>query len=154
MTTIAVDNRSIAADGLSAFGREIFRTDKQKLIVKYGRIYAMAGEVAARAAIIEWHNNGADPATVPLPGMDWNLLVVDLDGIRLYGNNTPYPTEIKPPFALGSGDAYAIGAMEAGATPREAVEIAAKRNTHTGGQIVSLDISKALLPVPMMADVA
>jgi ATP-dependent protease HslVU (ClpYQ) peptidase subunit len=35
-------------------------------------------------------------------------------------------------YAIGSGAAYAIGALEAGATPTEAVEIASRNDVMTG----------------------
>jgi hypothetical protein len=38
--------------------------------------------------------------------------------------------------AIGSGREYALAALDAGATPRKAVEAAKKRDTNTGGNVV------------------
>lgn len=50
------------------------------------------------------------------------------------------PHEVDLPFACGSGSDYAIGAMLAGKSPREAVELAAKKNSATGGKIMEMKI--------------
>jgi hypothetical protein len=43
-------------------------------------------------------------------------------------------------ITLGSGGAAARGAMMAGATPKEAVSIASKIDTYTGGKIVEMTV--------------
>jgi ATP-dependent protease HslVU (ClpYQ) peptidase subunit len=47
---------------------------------------------------------------------------------------------IDPPFAIGSGMDFALGAMDAGKSPAEAVEIACRRDPHSGGEVTSLSI--------------
>lgn len=51
-------------------------------------------------------------------------------------------------YAWGSGYQYAIGAMEAGCTAAEAVKIAAKRDTHTGGRIRVLRLEEVCKKKP------
>ncbi|MOA55862.1 hypothetical protein D3C78_1797360 [compost metagenome] len=45
------------------------------------------------------------------------------------------------PYAIGSGLAYALGAMDMGADAERAVQAAAKRDTATGGRIRTLRIA-------------
>jgi hypothetical protein len=57
------------------------------------------------------------------------------DGIYMY-ESTIIPARIKEPFyAIGTGSAYAMAAMHLGASPREAVEIAALYDPATRGPI-------------------
>lgn len=44
------------------------------------------------------------------------------------------------PVGIGSGRKYAIGALVAGATPEDAVRIAAAFDVYTGGDVVSLTV--------------
>ena len=44
-------------------------------------------------------------------------------------------------YGIGSGAAYALGAMKAGATPKEAVETAKYFDLYTGGEINTLDLT-------------
>lgn len=48
-----------------------------------------------------------------------------------------------PPFALGIGSDYAMGAILAGASAERAVEIACELDTHCGGEIVVMEIPQA-----------
>lgn len=101
-----------------------------------------------RESLIAWHLAGADPAKLPpAEKADWNLLVVDPDSIQLYSSDVPYPIDVKPPFAIGSGEKYALGAMDGGLSPAEAVLAASKRDPYTGGNIQAIDILEALSPV-------
>lgn len=52
------------------------------------------------------------------------------------------PEESDCPFAIGSGEDHALTAMDMGATAKEAVEFAAKRDSKTGGLIRAFDPKK------------
>lgn len=150
MTTIATDGRTIAADGLACIGNEIVQWDCPKIVVREGRIYALTGSDALGRAAIEWHIAGADPSKLPVAGRDatWSLIVIDgplpIRTATRYTEAMPYPDLFPLPQAFGSGCEYAMGALLAGASPRESVEIAAKLNCHTGGAIQVVDIAEAL----------
>ncbi|MNI98876.1 hypothetical protein D3C73_1578140 [compost metagenome] len=46
------------------------------------------------------------------------------------------------PYAIGSGTPYAFAAMDMGASAEKAVEMAARRDTSTGGTIRTLRIDQ------------
>jgi hypothetical protein len=140
MTTIATDGITIAADTASFFGNILHRKDKTKLVVRHGRIYTISGTAAILESAIKWHHAGADPNDAPKHG-DWNLLVIDRDAITLFASDVPYPTLVEPPFAMGTGDSLAIGAMDAGCTPEQAVRIAIRRDANTDGDVQVLKIA-------------
>lgn len=150
MTTIAIDSRTVAADGMSCVGDEIIDLDMQKIIVKYGRVYAITGSQPLGMAAIDWHMAGATPGSQPGAGgnIEWSLIVIEgtapIRSVTKYTSAVPYPDVYPIPQAFGSGCEYAMGALLHGASPREAVEIAAKLNSKTGGAIKVVDIEHAL----------
>lgn len=154
MTTIATDGITIVADGRRTIGNELVCDNERKLIVRNGCVYAFTGDFAAFEPAIQWHATGAAPKNVPQhwpeQGGGWTLIVIQYSDRRkeltltAYQAKIPYPVEYPFPQAFGSGCEYALGAMDAGATPLGAVQIAAHRNVHTGGEIVEVDIREAL----------
>lgn len=146
MTTIALNSSHIAADGRSCFGSQIQTEERIKLHLSGPYIYAVAGKGAVTNALIAWHQAGADPARVPPGNFDWDLLVVSIEDRFIYQSTCPYPRSLEPdePFAMGSGDDFALAALDLGKTPAEAVAAAAKRDIYTGGRILSWDIRKML----------
>ena len=151
MTTIAIDALgNIAADGRATCDNEIVREDREKITQAHGRIYAVTGCASLTAELIKWHHAGADAAKLPLynGGKGWGLIVIQGDGLYFYTNTVPHAmaNEYKMPVAFGSGQGWAMGAMMHGATAREAVEIACKIDTGSGGKITSMNIADALAP--------
>lgn len=65
------------------------------------------------------------------------------DGTVYWIDKHNEPAEYLLPAAIGSGSEYAIGAMLAGKTPAEAVEIASKRDLTTAGTITALHLEEA-----------
>lgn len=150
MTTIATDGRTVAADGMSCVGDEIIDLEAQKIIVKHGRVYAITGSHPLGMAAIDWHMAGATPGSQPGAGGDieWSLIVIEgtapIRSVTKYTSAVPYPDAYPIPQAFGSGCEYAMGALLHGASPLEAVEIAARLNSKTGGTIEVVDIEYAL----------
>lgn len=64
---------------------------------------------------------------------DFQVIVIDKDGERVWLLDSELtPMEVQGEFfAVGSGAAYALGALEAGASPAQAVAIAAKYDQFT-----------------------
>ena len=76
----------------------------------------------------------------------FNALVIREDGIREY-NNSLYPDSVNTLdkyTVIGSGTAFAMGALAAGCTPQQAVEITSKFDHSTGGKVrkVHCDFAK------------
>lgn len=170
MTTIATDGRLIAADGQSSLDGVIINSQKDKIVVRHGRIFALAGDSPARDLIFRYvndyfqfaaHPHPLSPPELPVGAGSWQVLVItperDEDGryvAYVFADELPHPVRVPTPFALGSGGQFALGAMEAGASPAEAVLIAAKRDPATNDFVRVIDISRELLPRAMVADAA
>ena len=80
------------------------------------------------------NNLMADSGDMNITTTEFDLMV-ELDGraFIMGGDMTVFP--INDFFAVGSGSEFALGAMEFGASAREAVAIAAKYDIFTGGVI-------------------
>lgn len=134
MTTIAVDGKSVAGDGMVTSGTTVCNTDFCKVHrLSDGRIAGIAGSAFNVIPFVEWLENGGD---CPELSEGFDALVLHPDGkcwaYNEKGRFIPEPA----PTAVGSGREIAIGAMLAGASAREAVAIAATRDNGTGGAIV------------------
>lgn len=155
MTTIAITDTEIAADGLRLFTDLIAGTKHQKIVVTDDAVYAFTGTLPAMTPIIEWHKAGADPDKLPSNlGSDWGTLIVinQADGIHKYSCSCLYKECFSPPIAFGAGADYALGAMWHGASAREAVEYICKRTNHTGGEVMSVDIRRFLAQIKEAAE--
>jgi len=134
MTTIATDGRSMAGDGL-ATSQTVAITDRKMVKVwrlEDGRIVGCAGDRSDALAFRDWLNGSERPKIVK----SFEALVLNMDGTaqyfcdpRLIGDIVELPT------AIGSGMSFALAAMDAGASPDQAVRIAAERDPFTGGDI-------------------
>lgn len=137
MTCITTDGRTMAADGQcqTSFG-VINDTSRAKIAkLRDGRIAGMAGLAYDLSAFIGWLEAG-EPKKVPEFYEEMIALVLMLDGtVRSYNHQGRWVVDMIP-TATGSGSELAIGAMEAGASPRVAVEIACRRHNGCGGAIV------------------
>ncbi len=89
--------------------------------------------------LVDWYNNGADPAKYPNRQRDkddWgSFIVIKPDGIYSY-EQSPTPVKLEDKnVACGSGRDFAITAMHLGKTAIEAVEIACLFDTGCGNGI-------------------
>lgn len=137
MTTIATDGRTMASDGrASRRGTIVSEVIEKVRKLDDGRILGVSGTLDDMEAAVRWFNEGGDK-----PKIDENtsLLLLTAAGASIYESNLlAQPCAL--PVAIGSGMDLAIGAMEAGRSPTEAVEIAARRDTDTGGTITELSL--------------
>lgn len=146
MSTIAVTLSEIAADGQATRGNDRSSIATRKIIVEKTRIYAAVGNAAILKPLADWYAAGRNPDATPVcdPEDDWTLIVIDrADGMVIIENSSPYPIPLVPPYAIGSGRDFAMGAMLAGASARQAVEIACARDIYSGGAIQSVDLVAA-----------
>lgn len=151
MTTIAFDGKTIAGDSRITYNDNEIAGDYDTKVWRIssggiisGRIFGFAGARSMRDAVHSWIKNGCKKEDHPKEG-DWSALVFKgsedyhNDGYCLhYTNATPYGALVQAPFAIGSGDKYAVAAMHCGKTAAEAVSIAAKLDPFTGGEVISL----------------
>jgi ATP-dependent protease HslVU (ClpYQ) peptidase subunit len=136
VTVIATDGRTMAGDGLSKDRGGLICNDKVQKVrrLKDRRIMGVAGNPFDIDALEEWLNNGGDFPTLQ-NDEEFDLLVLELDGrVFSYAKHGRRSEELVP-IAIGSGTDLAVGAMEAGASPEEAVSIACRRHTECGGEI-------------------
>ena len=135
MTTIAFDGVTLAADTRRTFGVTP-KDDTTKIHTfskgpwKYG---AAAGDVFQILAFYDYlEGNREDPG---LTDDDAIVLVVNEAGQAYAINHLNIPYQTPVPWAIGTGGDYAMGAMHAGKTAVEAVQIASKLDVNTGPEV-------------------
>jgi ATP-dependent protease HslVU (ClpYQ) peptidase subunit len=141
MTTVATDGKSMAADGLSLDGDGLICSliIRKARRLKDGRVMGAAGNPFDLDALEQWLNEGGDFPELQ-DDEEFDLLVLETNGsVFSYAKLGRRSSELLP-IAIGSGRELAVGAMEAGATPFEAVEIACKRHNGSGGKIIAFDL--------------
>lgn len=114
----------------------------QKLYRAKGHVIGTSGDSYSGLAFIEWFKAGSDPDAIPnftsLPeDQDFECMVIRPNRTVYTVNKLFVPYDRTRPryVILGSGTACAAGALEQGATAREAVRIAAKLDDATGGRL-------------------
>lgn len=134
----------MAADRLVTWGDCRFAECTKVHRLNCGSLLGWAGSHQLLYAVRGWIEGGADFAAPPRTYEDaqFDALVISPDGrsraldARLCGWE-----EFEAPFvAIGSGMAYALGAMQRGATAVQAVEAAMRWDSATGGGIDSLEL--------------
>jgi len=132
MTTIAYKDGIIAYDSRLTHG-DIIKTDTANK--KYdinGVSFFCSGSPSDIPQFVNWWFTGENPDDISL-----SAFVYDGKLWQAGTNNTdgPWKTILDVPYAIGSGMDFAIGAMDMGASAKEAVQVASKRDIYTGGKI-------------------
>ncbi|MGU9857035.1 proteasome subunit beta [Pseudomonas sp. LF245] len=138
MTTIAYKDGVIAYDSQITCGSTITYDDYEKCHQVKGVRFVMCGKTSDYTALQDAYFGC--PVTKDL---DASAIVSDGEGVWCVGANIEdgfwkSPIPIEATYAIGSGADHAINAMEMGASACRAVEMAAKRDTGTGGTIRTL----------------
>lgn len=145
MTTIATDGRTMAADGLTNAGGMITSESAQKMwALQDGRIVGCSGPTSDWPMFLEWLQRGGDS-----PKLDEGFAAIVIQAgalIRVYYNDCTF-AEFAGHYAIGTGDRFAITAMDLGRDPSAAIEVAAKRDIYTGGKITALALEQPLQAV-------
>ncbi len=144
MTTIAIDGKYIACDG-QVTSRNVIEPGRHEKIFQDedGTIYAFSGCLPMFSAWVEWWKAGKNPKELPVAKDDYaSMAFWVFKGGELWEiiNEAPYPLKINMPSAIGSGREFALGAMFAGKSAKEAVEISSKLDTGTGGEIKVIEL--------------
>ena len=138
MTTIATDGKTMAGDGLVVSNTDILKRNDRKVFLVGREVVGCAGLSDVIDAYIKFlRNEEEDPPTL---GDDFNAIHVSKKGCFLVCGNNYSKLKVDLPFAIGAGADYAVGAMMAGKTPKEAIQITAKKSTTTGGRITVLEV--------------
>ncbi|MCH5583127.1 proteasome subunit beta [Pseudomonas syringae] len=140
MTTIAYKDGVIAYDSRITNGAFIDTDDYEKCLERDGVQFVLTRATADFPRLIESFF-GARHKNV-----DCSALAFDGQTIWCMGHNNRdrfWKTAISPGIAhaMGSGMPHAFTAMDMGATAAEAVEMAKKRDTGTGGRVRTLQIA-------------
>lgn len=143
MTTIAIDLRTmvIAADTQNTDSAgTAYRCNKIERL-KDGRFFLGSGHLLSIGKARRWAEKKFAERYRPEWGeqfhervdeFDFSCIVIGLDGTVILIDNELEPQHVTDEYlAIGSGAAYAVGAMDAGATVEEAVKIACRRDCNT-----------------------
>ena len=149
MTTIAYKCGVLAGDGLSLQDGVAEDYSFPKVFqIRDGRLVGVSGTYARCLAVKRWLEERGDldhpPNQPKMEDDDGSVIVVQADGtVRVYELDGWF--DYSPQMAAwGSGAKAALGAMHAGATAVEAVEIAAKIDPFTGGEVISVRLDRTV----------
>jgi ATP-dependent protease HslVU (ClpYQ) peptidase subunit len=137
MTTIVASmrHRVMVADSLVSGGGPSFISSK--IFSVNGKLVGFSGHVTHALKFIEWLKHGT-PMNLAYDRDEntFDALVMD-GGFLFYYDNELVPIQVNDDiYAIGSGAAYAIGAIDAGASPKRAVEIAIERDEQSKGPVI------------------
>lgn len=146
MTTIAYhhDSRTIAVDSRKTMSGIVVNDRTEKWRYVDGDLYFFAGSDGGEDLFIEAHKTGskANPDIA-----DCCALMITKDGVckMLVISNDwlPLSCVINYNIALGSGDNFALAAMDHGKNAADSVRYASTRDIYTGGPVHAYDIAKA-----------
>lgn len=139
MTTIAWDGRMLAGDRRSTWGGTPTQIDTKLVRARHpsGRVLLVgcAGITEECHAVREWLLGQRDQPEVT----DVRIMGVDDTGFVWVGSKPGFWAPVgRRPWAIGSGADYALGAMAAGKSARQAVLIASRLDTYTGDGVTVL----------------
>ena len=142
MTIIATDGYSISADSRCTGPSGIIQRPWTKIFpLPDGSAIGCCGSAALATILIEWITFSGETADLRPSFISED----DFEAIRLYPNGNLFsygphclPEAVPFPYAIGSGSQYAIGALEAGASPQRAVEITTVYDPSCGPPVETL----------------
>lgn len=142
MTTIAYKDGVIAYDSRQTRGGAIVSDDVIKMRVVDGVSFFLSGAVCDEPALVAAYFG--TPSSVPV---ECSGYVVDGRKLMMVGHDDKsgvwrQELDQSNPDAIGSGAAYALAAMDMGASAEDAVRAAMKRDIYTGGKIRTSKISE------------
>ncbi len=140
MTTIAYRDGVLVVDGqvtrqttiIELNGKKSHRADD-------GSILMISGDLMQFQPFIDWYEKRSDvrPSLVSSDGSQSMIVVLRRDGLWEHDHDG-FAICLAPFAAWGSGNDIALIAMYMGASAREAVELAAKFDIYTGGEITEM----------------
>jgi ATP-dependent protease HslVU (ClpYQ) peptidase subunit len=138
VTTIATDGKTLAADGLVTDQETIVSTNASKVRrLPSGDVVGVAGKLVDTITFARWLKDGERGK--PDVWDKSEALLLRADGAVFWIDSDGHFAEAPRIAAIGSGAVFALAAMDAGAGPKEAVEIACRRDIHSGGTIIVME---------------
>lgn len=141
MTTIATDGKSMAGDGRCQDHFNTLVDDAKCKVFRLpgGRIVGGSGNSFDVDSWRLWLINGK-MGDCPIQSDQFAALILNTDGTVLWVDHKGREALTPTPCAIGSGQDYAYGVMDAGLSPERAVQIASGRDKNTGGKITVLSL--------------
>lgn len=149
MTTIIATSNKILSDGKVTFGDRVDSLEFKKVRKIDGYLVGGAGRLTSVLSFFTWfeQNLQCQAAQEAVPGLmiqsspekddeEFIAVVVHPDG-KIYVHEGNDPTRARlieaEYYAVGSGSDYALAALDAGATPEVALDVAKYRDCFSGG---------------------
>lgn len=140
-TTIAFDGSMIAADEQHTAGNAKHMGAKKIVYFPERHCWvAGAGECAKIQAFFRWFPD--QDKTVIISGEYQMMVIAETGDLTIYQGSNKEPVPMTAPFAMGSGQDFAMGAMAAGKTAKEAIAITEDLDIYTGGKIQVITLPK------------
>lgn len=139
MTTLCYHAGVLAYDSRITAGNLIQSDTAQKCQVHNGLRFVLCGTVSEWPAFMQAYCSGEGGA-----GLGVSAFVLHPDGLRRAASDSDgvwsVPVLWDDVSTLGSGGDHAMTAVDCGRTPREAIKLAAKRDSGTGGKIRTIKL--------------
>ncbi len=149
MTVIVYRDGVMAADSRGYSGGRPPLGEKAKIFDIGSALVGISTTVPGLSErILEWIERGGGEENFPakfIDGQGWSAIMVMRDSGKVYRLESTcyFSGPLKADFhAIGSGDGYALGAMEMGADAVKAVEVAIKFDVWSDGEIRTLHLQK------------
>lgn len=141
MTTIAYRDGELATDSRITAGDMIVSDKRTKVHrLRDGSLMAWAGSVQDAELLLQAMRRTAKPAEKHPKLEDISALHLRTDGTLWEYEGEAWVKQDLGYYATGSGSPYAFAAMDAGASAKDAVRIAIKRDANSGGRVQSLKL--------------
>ncbi len=124
----------MAADGRTT---GMFIGTHEKIFEIGGSLFGIAGVTTKAMKVIDWLASGCPDNSKPDTDEDFAILQLSDEGIWFW-DAALRPIKFGTPYAaIGSGADYALGAMLAGKSPKQAVEIACRLDESSGPPVIA-----------------
>lgn len=133
MTTIVYANNEMAWDSRRTMGGTVLSDDSQKRYEVGGRTFWCTGTVGDFQEFCEAYASRSTARELEV-----RAFVLEGDKLCISSvdeNGKIWSCPVTDSCAIGSGADHAITAIDCGCTPAQAIKMAAKRDTCTGGKI-------------------
>lgn len=136
MTVIAWDGHNLAWDSRATSG-DRKHTVKKARSLKDGRVIVAAGVLSNLVQARKLLDGNGYPE-LPQSLVDATDIVIFDNGRVFAYDDAKEVRKVKAPEAWGSGEAYALGALECGVSAVQACKVACKHSATCGGKINSI----------------